>query len=572
MAIDYNFNDPALQGILAAAGPIMDTPRQAAVMPMTQQAVAPDYLSMLAGLDLSGLGGLNFSGFGGGRMGGVIQDPNIQYIKAPISNKGNPTGKMGGNVFAITPNQPVRLVDLNTKTIVFEGTGPEAARKATELGQSITDARGRKASYDIQTADTAGKYVTVANEKRNKSFLGEVANVVGTVAPLALSFVPGFGQLSLLAKVAAAAGAGGLGAALKGDDILKGALLGGATAGIASGTGLDKALGGVLGNVGQSAAQAGGQAAADATGDIVVKGLTKLAQSAGGAAANTLLSQGLKGGLSEVTGYKTPAEKFAQQQTPAVQPPVDMYAGLDPIDVLASRSYLSPEALAAVMGVGGLTAATAGNVGAGSNVVDGVDQDTGDIVVSKYRPINPPGGLAPISILGAGLGTGSILNSLGPLNTLPSDPALMQPEVTTPQAVTTIPPEGAIVPTLGPLVAPPSTPPTAPGNGGVLGTGLTVPQLLSIGGVGADLLQSLLAGGGGGTGTGSPYVSPFGTGGGFAPGRDMRANPNILDYERYGFGPEAMFFRPEYSGLLPANAPAQAPPAMTINPAYMPLI
>ena len=113
---------------------------------------------------------------------------------------------------------------------------------------------------------------------------------------------------------------------------------------------------------------------------------------------------------------------------------------------------------------------------------------------------------------------------------------------------------------------------TPPGNGGVLGTGLTIPQLLSIGGVGADLLQSLLAGGGGGTGTGSPYVSQFGTGAGFAPRQDMRVNPNILDYERYGFGPEAMFFRPEYSGLLPANAPAQAPPAMTINPAYMPLI
>jgi hypothetical protein len=106
-----------------------------------------------------------------------------------------------------------------------------------------------------------------------------------------------------------------------------------------------------------------------------------------------------------------------------------MYAGVDPIDVLASRSYLSPEALAAVMGAGGLTAATAGNVGAGSNVVDGVDQDTGDIVVNKYRPINPPGGLAPISILGAGLGTGSILNGLGPLNTLPSDPALLEPDV-----------------------------------------------------------------------------------------------------------------------------------------------
>jgi hypothetical protein len=582
MAIDYNFNDPALQGLLGAAGPIMDTSRQAAVMPMTQEAVAPDYLSMLAGLDLSGLGG-----FGGGRMGGVIQDPNIEYITAPISNKGNPTGKMGGNVFSVTPDQPVRLVDLNTKTVIFEGTGADAAREATRLGQSITDEKGRKASYDIQTADPSGTYVTVANEKRNKSTLGKIGDVVGTLAPIATAIATA--GMSLPAQMALAAGAGGLGAALKGDNILKGAALGGATAGIAGGTGLDKAIGGVLGNVGKGVTQSAAQSAG---GDIVVTALSKALQGAGSAIGQEALSQAGKAGLSEITGYKTPAEQFAQQPLPqAFRPLVDIYAGIDPINVLAGRSYLSPEALAAVMAGGVLPAATAGNVGAGSNVVDGadandgyVDPETGDIVVSKYRPINPPGGFDPIAFVAAtGLPIGSILESLGALNPPPADPALMQPETlpedivvsgrlptTTPSPIpgfaTAIP---AVIP--GALTAA-QTSSTPPGNGGVLGTGLNIPQLLSIGGVGADLLKSLLAGGDG-TGTGVPYVSPFGTGVGFAPGQDMRADPNILDYERYGFGPEAMFFRPEYSGLLPANAaPAQAPQAMTINPAYMPLI
>jgi hypothetical protein len=105
----------------------------------------------------------------------------------------------------------------------------------------------------------------------------------------------------------------------------------------------------------------------------------------------------------------------------------------------------------------------------------------------------------------------------------------------------------------------------------VLGTGLSVPQLLSIGGVGADLLKNLLAGGDG-AGAGTPYVSPFGTGVGIAPGQDMRANPTISDYEQYGFGPEAMFFRPEYTGLLSAGAAPQAQPAMVTNPRYEPLI
>jgi hypothetical protein len=62
----------------------------------------------------------------------------------------------------------------------------------------------------------------------------------------------------------------------------------------------------------------------------------------------------------------------------------------------------------------------------------------------------------------------------------------------------------------------------------------------------------------------------------------MRANPNITDYERYGFGPEAMFFQPGYgllnsAGATPTQAPPimavpQAQPAMVTNPRYEPLI
>jgi hypothetical protein len=307
--------------------PIMDAdpvvPQRAMVEPTTQEAAAPYDLSSLAGLDLSGL---NFgTNFGGGAMGGQYQtDPNLQYIGAPKSNKGNATSQTGGNTFAVKADQPVRLVDHRTNQVVFEGSGFDAARKATELGQSLTDQFGRKANYSIQTADPAGNYSTVAYEKKNKSTLGQIADVAGTVAPLALGFVPGFGQLGLLAKMGAAAGAGGLGAALKGDNILKGALLSGATAGIVSGTGLDKALGGALGGLGkgvaqgaaQGATQAGGQAAGQAAGDIVVTGLSKGLQAAGGALGQAALSQAGKAGLSEITGYKTPTERFAQQQTP----------------------------------------------------------------------------------------------------------------------------------------------------------------------------------------------------------------------------------------------------------------
>ena len=280
------------------AQPIMQQPAAApyvapyqplpAVQPMTQEAAAPYDLSSLAGLDLSGLGG-----FGGGRMGGVIQDPNIQYIGAPVSNKGNPTGKMGGNVFAVTPDQPVRLVDLNTKTIVFEGTGYDAARKATEIGQNLTDTMGRKASYDIQTADPSGAYVTVANEKKNKSTLGTIAQVAGTLAPLAMipltmGLSAPLAGITTAGKIALGAGLGGLGSALKGDNVLKGAAMGGLSA--AGGGYLGKTLGSV-GNIGLRAGTAIGTGLGSTAGGLVT----------GQSLKNSLLGGVASGALSYVT-------------------------------------------------------------------------------------------------------------------------------------------------------------------------------------------------------------------------------------------------------------------------------
>jgi hypothetical protein len=183
---------------------------------------------------------MNFgSNFGGGPMGGIYQaDPNLQYIGAPLSNKGNATSQTGGNTFAVRADQPVRLVDHRTNQIVFEGTGFDAARKATELGQGLTDQFGRKANYSIQTADPTGNYSTVAYEKKNKSTLGQIANVAGTVLPLAMMAIPGVNAALLGANFAKTLGGqlafgaltGGASSALKGQNVLKGAALGGLTA------------------------------------------------------------------------------------------------------------------------------------------------------------------------------------------------------------------------------------------------------------------------------------------------------------------------------------------------------
>ncbi len=109
-------------------------------------------------------------------------------------------------------------------------------------------------------------------------------------------------------------------------------------------------------------------------------------------------------------------------------------------------------------------------------------------------------------------------------------------------------------------------------SGGVLGTGLSATQLATLGSLGASALGSLFGGSGGTTGAGTPYVSPFGAGGTMAGG-DFRANPNIQNYEQYGFGGEASFFRPEYYGLVSSGSKmGYTPPAGTTTPKYTPLI
>lgn len=555
MAQDFYANDPRIQGLLSSAAgtglSTIDPVRQAAVMPMTQEAApaaAPFDLSTVLG----GLGNYNFSGFGGGRMGGVIENQNQQYITAPVSNKGNPTGAPGGNYFTMKPDQQVRLVDHRTNQIVFEGTGYDAARKATELGQGLTDKYGRKANYSIQTADPTGNYTTVAYEKKNKSTLGQIGDVVGTALPIAVSLIPG---LQFAGPVLSAALAGGAGAALKGDDILKGALIGGASAGLTSGLGIDKAIGGALGGASGGAAQAGGQAAGQAAGDIVVTGLSKGLQAAGGALGQAALSQAGQAGLGQITGANTPYDgitvtgpqlasgsglpfgaafpvpvgaMLSGALTPTQPLPQQQPTTTRPEDIVvtgAQPPVIPTEALAAIPAIGGVLAATGGGA---PNVVNGIDQATGDIVVSAPQAVAPPP-LIP--------GVGAAL-----------------PAIT----------GGALTPAQTAGVS-------SPDKGGVLGTGLNIPQILSLGGVGVDLLKSLLAGGG--AGTGAPYVSPFGPGVGIGAGQDMRATTNIPDYERYGFGPEATFFRPEYSLLASGGAaPAQAQSAMPTAPTYRPLI
>ena len=485
-------------------------------------------------------------------------DPNAQYAAtAP-------------GFVPVDPNATYRLVEGGTNgDVVYAGEGGEGLRNVFEQANKLTLDDPKNAYWGVEVLDPAtGQFERVA-ENQGPNGLGIVGDIAGVALPVAAAIATGGASLGV--QIAAGAAAGGLGGFLAGKDPLTSALIGGATAGLGNVTGANEAIGGVLSNASDAVKNAlipelAKQAAAETGGDIVVNALTNLAKGAGagvlqGAASgvtsgasptptqqpvqepvqppldNTIVVSGTRvpsgSGVPFGAAFPVPVEAILSGALTAAQPlPTQQPTTQQPEDIVvtgAEKPVIPTEALAAVPAVGGLLAATGGGA---PNVVNGIDQATGDIVVEAApKPVLPP---SPI------FGVETAL------------PAITQGALTAAQTA--------------------GTPPPAE-KGGVLGTGLTLPQLLSIGGVGADLLKNLLAGGGGEE-TGVPYVSPFGAGAGvgFGTGQDMRANPNIIDYERYGFGPEAMFFQPGY-GLLNSAAPApQAQPIMATNPRYEPLI
>jgi hypothetical protein len=434
--------------------PIMDAepavPQRAMVEPTTQEAAAPYNLS---GLDLSGLNnlyGMNFgTDFGGGAMGGIYpDDPNTEYIAAPLSNKGNFTAQ-SGNAFVMGADQPVRLVDLRTNQVVFEGAGYDAARQAVAAGQNLSDTLGRKAQYVIQTADPSGAYTTVANEKSNKSTLGEIANVAGTVLPLAMMAIPGVNAALLGANFAKTLGGqlafgaltGGASSALKGQNVLKGAALGGLTAaggalipkipaigdlgklakplgvglgatagGLATGKNLQNSL---LGGVASGALAYAAPSIQDAIkgigqGPNVGAGSTGASAASGPAPIATVTGNTGFSAPVPIGGGSSPSAKPAELEPPATivsgsglpfaaafPIPASVLSGVNPSAAQPKPDQMSEEDIIKVTGerLGAVTPnvsiPTNDARGPLSSVVDGVDTATREIVAEGNRFRNP---------------------------------------------------------------------------------------------------------------------------------------------------------------------------------------
>lgn len=248
-------------------------------------------------------------------------------------------------------------------------------------------------------------------------------------------------------------------------------------------------------------------------------------------------------------------------------------------------------------GLGALTAgqaaalgAAAGGVGLGAASGSGAGAGAGAAPTPTPTPTPVPGEIlvtAPANA-GAQLTTAQMLASLGipltPFATAPTTAPVAPPTdsgAITVTAPTTMPPA---VPTwlipagasaaafgaaaVGGAAAPP------PADKGIFGKPIgqwTAGDWLTAASLGGGLLQRIIGQGGGQSGpSGYPYSSGFGL---LSPnaGKDMRVNPNITDYETYGFGPEATFFDPNYNKIVSGAMTSSATP--TTTPAtYRPLI
>ena len=179
---------------------------------------------------------------------------------------------------AVNPNAQYRLVNERSKNaIAASGVGEAGLQSAYQTAQRLSKEQGKKADWRLEVFDPAvGRWVVKADDDPSKNIFGKIASVALPIGAAILT-----GGASIPIKIAAGAAASGLGAAAAGRDPLKGAILGGLTAG-------GGALGGKLGAAGKLGALGGAK-----TGAVVGSGL---GATAGGLATGQSLGQALQGG------------------------------------------------------------------------------------------------------------------------------------------------------------------------------------------------------------------------------------------------------------------------------------
>ena len=521
-------------------------------------------------------------------------EQNLQYTFDVPSNKNKSTGGV-----SVGYNTPIALVNNATGEVVKAGVGFDAAQQIAEMARQLSTTEGKKAQWSIYTAPPGAtdvnQFKPVATETKDKSFLGSVLSVVAPIAGTLLAGPLGLGALGL-----GSVGTGALGAALgssalgvaRGEslgDILKKAALSGAGA-FAGGT-LGNAIGigskgvqeaantalqkageeGLKEGVSQTLGQTLGQAAAGGLDEIVVNAALKnaLGSTLGSAAGAGLGSTALNSILNSMPAMQWKPDNL-----------VDLGNGqsfdVDTGEIVVTGSKGAGTAIGTGGALGG---------GAGALISDALP---GDIVVSGTRP--PANTTTPETAAGAGAGalTNDIVvegNRGSKVDTetaagstvggLTGDIVVTADKAKLPSDTTKI--VESLGAGLGGALAGTGGGGTGDGTGkgdgkgdsagstiGKVVGGLTIADAL------AKIIDKIAGGGGkGGVSPGGQQLQnvfsarlPRATGI-FAPENLAPRDTSGIDYYRYGFGPEAAFFRnvptsdAERTALVNAYRPSQ---------------
>lgn len=454
---------------------------------------AYDYTTQYGGMDIIP-----------GMTSGILARLGIQNPIVPVyqllgsENDGNPLNAEERMQFIATPGATYRLKNNETGEIVGTASTPEEISSLVQQSNALSQQLGNSANLTVERSNPealGGGYTEMFTDTPDK-----VMNTLTKLALAGMIVATGAGLL----QPGGLGGLGATGATAAGTTAVPAATTAATTAALAPAAaatlGPEIVATAILGGGSLTAAQAAALASLAGLGTTL--GVT------GGATGATGTTAGTTAGSTAAAGSILP-----ETVVTAITGGGKALSAAE----LAALAAMGAGAGAIIPSTAGATTGTTTGANSATNAGTGAGADT--IVVTGTTPTNL---LPPALATGAAATAAAAANSMG-ATTSAADTAATR---TTPTAAETAALNAGA------------------GAGGVFGTGLNLAQLASITGIGVDLLGNLLGGGGGGAaGATTPYVSPFGGDVGIGPlASRTQVNPNIADYERYGFGPEALFF------------------------------
>ena len=525
-------------------------PATATVSTTPASAAAFDYSALVTGEPQLQNGPLQLSG------GRTFNAQGPYY--APRTNSGDAAGAVYAG-----PDQKVRIIDPKTGDVVFEGVGPEGAKQATAIADAMSVNKGKKASWEIQ-----GDFGDQGWKGMAQDLVDTKHNLLGKLADIALPII---GVLMALPT-------GGLSLGLTVP-----ASLGGA----AMAAGLGAAAGSTLSSVAQ------GRSVGDTLTRAAISGI-------GAGVVGPALSKVLPVGLGGTAGSAAGGSGITSSVLPAALPSVAGMTGQQALAAVNAKllqevvingvRQLAPTAMGIAAGIGG-AAGLPSNIsgGSGTNAQQGGapnDPITGtpvdEVVVNGVRvqPVPPPVGALPppVGPLVGSMVSPALINSADLVRTpqtLADDAAKIEPPPTPVELSEVVVHANAVKAALTPLqktlifgglitpaalaaqLSAAGTPTTeAEAKAAMDSTKAPIgvaTRALTLGTVGAGVLNSVLGGGGGGGSGGSGGASTL---------QQQRASLSPTFSAQLG-APRGMF-----SALGSAGTPYNPRPISNITPGY----